>query len=123
MLSTENAKQILVKTNGESLRKARELGPEKTIELITRKGLKGRGGAGNLAGKKWADVRAQALAEPHGVRLATVPNLENDARFSSAEYAEDFRAQIAANVSLEKLGANFKGQVRVFTRSGRRWKA
>ncbi len=63
MLSTENAKQILVKTNGESLRKARELGPEKTIELLTRKGLKGRGGAGNLAGAKWAEVRAQPAGE------------------------------------------------------------
>ncbi len=65
MLSTQNAKQILVKTNGESLRKARELGPEKTIELLTEKGLKGRGGAGNLAGKKWVEVRAQQEKEKY----------------------------------------------------------
>ncbi len=52
-------RQILIKTNGESLRKVRSLGPEKTIEFITRKGLKGRGGAGNLTGNKWLEVRTQ----------------------------------------------------------------
>ena len=67
MLSTENAKQILVKTNGASLRKARELGAEKTIEFITKKGLKGRGGAGNLAGKKWGEVAAQPEKEKYFV--------------------------------------------------------
>jgi NADH-quinone oxidoreductase subunit F len=57
-----DVKQALQRTNGDSLRSAREMGPEKTIELITRKGLKGRGGAGNATGKKWAEVRAQPAA-------------------------------------------------------------
>ncbi len=46
----------------EGLRKAREIGPEATVEAVTRSGLRGRGGAGFPAGIKWRTV-AQAAGE------------------------------------------------------------
>jgi NADH:ubiquinone oxidoreductase subunit F (NADH-binding) len=44
---------------GEGLALARELGPERTIEELSRSGLRGRGGGGFPTGLKWAGVRGQ----------------------------------------------------------------
>jgi NADH-quinone oxidoreductase subunit F len=45
---------------GEGLSLARDLGTERTIEELTRSGLRGRGGGGFGTGRKWAGVLAQA---------------------------------------------------------------
>jgi len=45
--------QILKKTELAALKKAQELGAEKVIELLDKKGLVGRGGASFPTGKKW----------------------------------------------------------------------
>lgn len=45
--------QILKKTDLKALKKARNLGPKKTISLLNKKGLTGRGGASFPTGKKW----------------------------------------------------------------------
>ena len=44
--------KILEKTNLEAWKKVKELGAEKTIELMKKKGLTGRGGACFLTGLK-----------------------------------------------------------------------
>jgi NADH-quinone oxidoreductase subunit F len=44
---------------GLGLARAVELGPEGTIEEITRSGLRGRGGGGFPTGRKWSGVRSQ----------------------------------------------------------------
>lgn len=46
-------------TGSEGARIAHELGPEATIDLITKSGLRGRGGGGFPTGKKWAGVASQ----------------------------------------------------------------
>jgi len=45
--------KILENTNLKALKKAKELGQVATIELLKKKGLTGRGGAGFLTGLKW----------------------------------------------------------------------
>lgn len=45
--------QILKKTNLQGFKRAKELGPEKVIEEIEKKGLVGRGGAAFPTAKKW----------------------------------------------------------------------
>jgi NADH:ubiquinone oxidoreductase subunit F (NADH-binding) len=42
---------------GEALRRARQRGPEWVLEQLERSGLRGRGGAGFPAGRKWRSVR------------------------------------------------------------------
>lgn len=44
---------------GRGVARAQELGPEPTIEVLTRAGLRGRGGAGFPTGRKWASIAAQ----------------------------------------------------------------
>ena len=44
--------QILRKTSLKALKKAKKLGPKKVINLLKKKGLTGRGGAGFPTGKK-----------------------------------------------------------------------
>src|SRR5215510_8041721 len=44
---------------GLGIARANEMGPERTIDEITRAGLRGRGGGGFPTGRKWAGVRAQ----------------------------------------------------------------
>lgn len=53
------------------LQKAREIGPEATIEQIVRSGLRGRGGAGFPAGIKWRTV-----ASAEGARKYVVCNAD-----------------------------------------------
>jgi NADH:ubiquinone oxidoreductase subunit F (NADH-binding) len=43
---------------GQGLLRCRELGPDGVVDAITSSGLRGRGGAGFPAGRKWASVRA-----------------------------------------------------------------
>ena len=50
----------LERGGGQGLARARQLGPEATIEEISRSGLRGRGGAGFPTGTKWASTRAGA---------------------------------------------------------------
>ena len=45
--------KILTKTRLEALKKAKQLGQKKTLELIKSSGLSGRGGANFLTGQKW----------------------------------------------------------------------
>ncbi len=45
--------QILRETNLEGLKLAREIGREKVLEILSKKGLVGRGGAGFPVAKKW----------------------------------------------------------------------
>ena len=49
--------KILQKSNLEAWKKAKKLGPEKTIALLKKKGLTGRGGACFLTGLKWELTR------------------------------------------------------------------
>ncbi len=49
--------QILKKTELKAYEKAKKLGPEKIIEIVSKKGLTGRAGAGFPTGKKWQMVR------------------------------------------------------------------
>jgi len=49
--------RILEKTDREAWRRAHELGPQKTIELLKERGLTGRGGACFLTGLKWEITR------------------------------------------------------------------
>lgn len=51
----------------QGLARARELGPEATIEAVTRSGLRGRGGAGFPAGIKWATVANAAGTQKYVV--------------------------------------------------------
>ncbi len=44
---------------GAGIRRAHELGPQATIDLVARSGLRGRGGGGFPTGQKWAGVAAQ----------------------------------------------------------------
>jgi NADH-quinone oxidoreductase subunit F len=47
-------------TGGSGVRRAHELGPEATIDIVERSGLRGRGGGGFPTGQKWAGVAAQS---------------------------------------------------------------
>jgi len=44
---------------GLGLKRSQEIGPEATIDVVLRAGLRGRGGAGFPTGRKWAGVRGQ----------------------------------------------------------------
>jgi NADH:ubiquinone oxidoreductase subunit F (NADH-binding) len=55
--------QILKKTNLDAFRKSRQLGPEKVIELIKKKGLTGRGGANFPTGQKLSLARKSESPE------------------------------------------------------------
>ncbi|MGD9998258.1 MAG: NADH-ubiquinone oxidoreductase-F iron-sulfur binding region domain-containing protein [Ilumatobacteraceae bacterium] len=44
---------------GSGIRRAHELGPTATIDVVTRSGLRGRGGGGFPTGRKWAGVAGQ----------------------------------------------------------------
>lgn len=46
-------------TGGGGVARAQELGPDATIEELTRAGLRGRGGAGFPTGRKWASIAGQ----------------------------------------------------------------
>ena len=46
-------------TGGSGLRRAHELGPTGTIDVVARSGLRGRGGGGFPTGQKWAGVATQ----------------------------------------------------------------
>ena len=54
-------------TGGLGLARAVELGPEGTIEEITRSGLRGRGGGGFSTGRKWSGVRGQPGSHRYAV--------------------------------------------------------
>ncbi len=57
--------QILEKTELKALKKARNLGPKKTISLLNKKGLTGRGGASFPTGKKWEFALKQKSKEKY----------------------------------------------------------
>jgi NADH-quinone oxidoreductase subunit F len=44
---------------GSGIRRAHELGPAATIDVVSRSGLRGRGGGGFPTGQKWAGIAAQ----------------------------------------------------------------
>ncbi len=46
-------------TGGAGIETARRIGPEATIDLISRAGLRGRGGGGFPTGRKWAGIAGQ----------------------------------------------------------------
>lgn len=46
-------------TGGLGVKRAQDIGPQATIEEVTRSGLRGRGGGGFPAGRKWASVAVQ----------------------------------------------------------------
>jgi len=52
---------------GLGLQHATELGPDGTIALLTRAGLRGRGGAGFPTGTKWGSVRSQPASRRYAV--------------------------------------------------------
>ena len=46
---------------GSGVRRAHELGPLATIDVVSRSGLRGRGGGGFSTGQKWAGIAAQTV--------------------------------------------------------------
>ena len=60
---------------GAGLDAARRMGPEETIDAITASGLRGRGGAGFPAGRKWASIRPGA---PGGDRFVVANGAEGE---------------------------------------------
>jgi NADH-quinone oxidoreductase subunit F len=50
---------LATETGGLGVKRAQDIGPEATIEEVTRSGLRGRGGGGFPAGRKWASVAVQ----------------------------------------------------------------
>ncbi len=50
---------LATEIGGLGLRRAQELGPQGTIDEVTRSGLRGRGGGGFPTGRKWASIAAQ----------------------------------------------------------------
>ncbi len=57
--------QILKKTNLKALEKAKKLGSEKIIALVSKKGLTGRAGGGFPTGKKWQMVKETPANEKY----------------------------------------------------------
>lgn len=57
--------QILEKTNLKAYEKAKRIGPRKTINLLKKKGLKGRGGSGFPTGEKWEIVSKEKSKEKY----------------------------------------------------------
>jgi len=57
--------QILKQTKLKAYRKAKQLGSEEIIKLVSEKGLTGRAGAGFPTGKKWEMVREQPGKEKY----------------------------------------------------------
>lgn len=51
---------LATEVGGRGLARARELGPDGTIEEVRRAGLRGRGGAGFPTGRKWASIAGQS---------------------------------------------------------------
>ncbi len=51
---------LATESGGLGVATAQRLGPEATIDELTRSGLRGRGGGGFLTGRKWAGIAAQA---------------------------------------------------------------
>ena len=78
------------------LRRAHELGPQGTIDLVARSGLRGRGGGGFPTGRKWAGVADQeggrrylvcngAEGEPGTFKVrVTHPTIALPARYNTA---------------------------------------
>jgi NADH:ubiquinone oxidoreductase subunit F (NADH-binding) len=50
---------LATETGGLGVKRAQDLGPAATIDVVTRSGLRGRGGGGFPTGTKWAGVAAQ----------------------------------------------------------------
>jgi len=59
--------QILKKTQLKSWKKAQEIGAEKVLELLEKKGLVGRGGAAFPTAKKWRIAKSQPVEERYVV--------------------------------------------------------
>jgi NADH:ubiquinone oxidoreductase subunit F (NADH-binding) len=53
------AAHLATDVGGSGFRRAHELGPAATIDVVSRSGLRGRGGGGFPTGQKWAGVAAQ----------------------------------------------------------------
>jgi NADH-quinone oxidoreductase subunit F len=51
---------LATQTGGRGVQRAQEIGPDATIDEVTRSGLRGRGGGGFPTGQKWAGIAAQA---------------------------------------------------------------
>ena len=51
---------LATEVGGSGLRRAHELGPAATIDLIARSGLRGRGGGGFPTGQKWSGIASQS---------------------------------------------------------------
>lgn len=50
---------LATETGGLGLKRAQQLGPEATIEIVLASGLRGRGGGGFPTGRKWAGIAGQ----------------------------------------------------------------
>lgn len=51
---------LATEVGGRAIERARDIGPEATIEVISRSGLRGRGGGGFPTGRKWAGIAGRA---------------------------------------------------------------
>ena len=56
------AAYLATDTGGSGVRRSHELGPAGTIDVVSRSGLRGRGGGGFPTGQKWAGVASQSGA-------------------------------------------------------------
>src|SRR5439155_2412543 len=107
--------------------RAQEIGPQATVEVVTKAGLRGRGGAGFPTGRKWAGVVAQPGTHRYMVCNAAEgePGTFKDRALMRANPYQLVEGVIIAGFAIEAveaficLKASFEREVEAVTRAVR----